>query len=109
MNCAQDLPLPSQVHIKEVKAGQMWWHTPVIPAFGRQRQVYLCEFKANLGYIGVPGQQGLFREKEKQTNKPKDTTKAKTWEQGVEQYVYIQFCAASFTEARRWEQPCSPP
>ena len=31
--------------------------------------MYLCEFKANLGYIGVPGQQGLFREKEKQTNK----------------------------------------
>jgi hypothetical protein len=25
-------------------------HTSLIPALGRQRQVYLCEFKASLGY-----------------------------------------------------------
>ena len=27
-----------------------WWHTPLIPALGRQRQVDLCEFGASLVY-----------------------------------------------------------
>ena len=27
-----------------------WWCTPLIPALRRQRQVDLCEFKANLVY-----------------------------------------------------------
>ena len=27
-----------------------WWHTPLIPALGRQRQVDLCEFEASLVY-----------------------------------------------------------
>jgi hypothetical protein len=27
-----------------------WWCMPLIPAFGRQRQVDLCEFKTNLVY-----------------------------------------------------------
>ena len=26
-----------------------WWHTPLIPALGRQRQVDLCEFEARTG------------------------------------------------------------
>ena len=30
-------------------AGQ-WWYTPLIPALGRQRQVNLYEFEANLVY-----------------------------------------------------------
>ena len=29
----------------------VWWGVPLIPAFGRQRQVDLCEFKAILDYI----------------------------------------------------------
>jgi hypothetical protein len=29
----------------------MWWHKPFIPAFGRQRQVNLYEFKASLIFI----------------------------------------------------------
>lgn len=31
--------------------GQAWLHTPSIPALGRQKQVYLWEFKANLVYL----------------------------------------------------------
>ena len=33
----------------EKRAGQ-WWHTPLIPALGRQRQVDLCECEASLVY-----------------------------------------------------------
>jgi len=29
----------------------MWWHRPLIPALGRQRQIELCELKAILVYI----------------------------------------------------------
>jgi hypothetical protein len=31
-------------------SGGQWWHTPVIPAFGRQRQGDLCELEASLVY-----------------------------------------------------------
>ena len=27
-----------------------WWHRPLIPALGRQRQVDLCEFEFSLVY-----------------------------------------------------------
>ena len=29
---------------------RQWWHTPLIPALRRQRQMDLCEFKTTLGY-----------------------------------------------------------
>ena len=35
---------------KKTLQGWVWWHTPLVPAFGRQRQVDLCEFKASLVY-----------------------------------------------------------
>ena len=34
---------------KEKKSGQ-WWHTPLIPALRKQRQVDLCEFGARVVY-----------------------------------------------------------
>jgi hypothetical protein len=37
--------------IKEKRRGFVWWLTPLTPAFRRQRQVELCEFKASLVYI----------------------------------------------------------
>ena len=36
---------------KKPHSGRLWWPTALIPAFRRQRQVDLCEFKANLVYI----------------------------------------------------------
>jgi hypothetical protein len=38
----------------------VWCHTPLIPAFGRQKQAYLCEFKVNLVYKATLGQPELF-------------------------------------------------
>jgi hypothetical protein len=29
----------------------VWWCTPLTPVLGRQRQVDLCEFEANLVYV----------------------------------------------------------
>ena len=31
--------------------GKPWWHTPLIPALGRQRQEDCCEFEARQDYI----------------------------------------------------------
>lgn len=47
---------------------QAWWHTPVMPALQRQRQVDLCDFKANLVYRVNQGSQG---EVHKETLSPK--------------------------------------
>ena len=32
---------------KKNYSGRQWWHMPLIPALGKQRQVDLCEFKAS--------------------------------------------------------------
>jgi hypothetical protein len=36
-------------HKNQETAGQ-WWQTPLVPALRQQKQVDLCEFKANLIY-----------------------------------------------------------
>ena len=55
-------------------AADQWWHTPLIAALGKQRQVDFCEFKASLLYkVSSRTSQGCFTEKpclkNKQTNK----------------------------------------
>jgi hypothetical protein len=48
---------------------QVWWHTTLIPALGKQRQVD-CELCASLVYIANPGQPGIHGENlSKITNK----------------------------------------
>ena len=37
--------------LKFTKRGLAWPYKPIIPVLGRQRQVELCEFKANLNYV----------------------------------------------------------
>jgi hypothetical protein len=36
----------------------LWWHMPLIPVLGRQRQVNFCEFKPSLVYIDFQADQG---------------------------------------------------
>ena len=60
-------------------AGWQWWHTPLIPALGRQRQVDICEFKASLVYrvnsrTGSNATEKLEKQN-KQTNKQTKTKK----------------------------------
>ena len=69
-----------------VWAGQ-WWHTPLIPAFRRQRQADLCEFKASLVYkvsssrtaravtqrkSAPPPERKMEREREKEKEKERE-------------------------------------
>jgi hypothetical protein len=49
--CSDHHPHPHQLLFKKEIDGQVWYHTPLIPAPGRQGQMDLCEFKASLVYI----------------------------------------------------------
>ena len=40
-----------ELFFKMLKGIRVWWCTPVIPAFGKQRQVHLCDFMTNLVYV----------------------------------------------------------
>lgn len=37
--------------LKGKTLSQEWWHKPVVPTPGKQRQTYHCDFKASLVYI----------------------------------------------------------
>jgi hypothetical protein len=59
-----------------------WWHLPLIPTLGRQRQEALCEFKASLVYksssrIARATQRNPVskKQKNKQTKKNPNQTK----------------------------------
>ena len=69
---------PPYTRAVKIKSSQAWWHTPLIPALGRQRQVDY-EFSSRPAWFTrwVPGQPGLYREslsRKKQT-KNKHTNK----------------------------------
>lgn len=55
--------------------GQAWWHSPLIPARGRQRSVDPCEFKSTLIYIISSRQSGIYRKTLSQRAKRKE----KSW------------------------------
>ena len=50
--CLYSLPEDQSVDLATLAShkARQWWHTALIPALGRQRQMDLCEFKATLGY-----------------------------------------------------------
>jgi hypothetical protein len=53
-------------HVKKKKCiaeARQWWHTPLIPALGRQRQ-------GDLGVQGQPGLQNKFQDRQDYTEKP---------------------------------------
>ena len=58
--------------LREIQEARQWWHTPLIPALGRQKQ---AEFEASLVYR-VSSRTTLSR-KTKQTNQPNKLKKKK--------------------------------
>jgi hypothetical protein len=62
--------------LKLLTSARWWWHRPLVPALGRQRQADLCEFETSLVYIvssrtaratqGIPV---LKKQKQKQNKK----------------------------------------
>jgi hypothetical protein len=49
--------------VKSTCCSQAWWHMPLVPALGRQRQVDLC-------VRGQPGLQSEFQDSQGYTEKP---------------------------------------
>jgi hypothetical protein len=62
---------------------RVWWHTPLIPALGRQRQVDFC-------VRGQPGLQSEFQDSQGYTEKP---CLEKERERERERDIYFNFKA----------------
>ena len=65
--------------MKRCVAGR-WWRSPLIPAFGRQRQEDLCELETNLVYrVSFTTARATQRNPVPKTNKPKRSEHSRVW------------------------------
>jgi hypothetical protein len=69
-------------YLKKTETAWRWWHIPLIPALGRQRQVGVCEFEASLVYRvssraskATQGNNVIENKKERKENSNKQTNK----------------------------------
>jgi hypothetical protein len=74
----------------------MWWHTPLVPAFGKQKQVDLCEFKASLVYlVSFRDTFKILSQKKSEARERSRNEKGRLW---VEEMAQPLACTALHTQ-----------
>jgi hypothetical protein len=74
--------LALNVPLKKEEESRAWWHTPLIPALGRQRQVDFC-------VRGQPGLQSEFQDSQGYTEKPCPEKQKKKKEEENQPHYFI--------------------
>lgn len=72
--------------LRKQALGQAWWHTPLFPVLGRQKQTALYKFKANL----VQGSQDYIvrlRKEKREKRKGKGKEERKEKRNGIEKWL----------------------